>query len=359
MQWLLDNPTSAGWSYVYQGLVKQNVKLTTEQHQALTQVSMQWLLDNPTNPVWSYVYKPFMEHHAALSADQQQALTQVSMQWLVDNPTHTGWNYVYQALMARRDLPDTIYQTLIAQGLQWLETYGDVAGWAYVLKALLQTSDRMRAEDQQKARDMGQFWLERTPSDQRRNEIAQALRQFVDFSTFQEGDIIRGKVVKLVKYGAFVSLGPVEGLLHNSNIAHHRVEHPGNVLSVGDEVTVRIEKVDRERKRLELNRRALLPNPFECYQVGDIISGTVADVVPYGIFVQIEEHLIEGLLHTNEMQSLGEGQPGAFFTKGDAVHQARIVRVDVAKRRLGLSLDALPEEEWQRRQQSAPADDTI
>jgi ribosomal protein S1 len=283
----------------------------------------------------------------------------MGMQWLLDNPTNTGWNYVYQALMARRDLPDTIYQTLIAQGLQWLETYGDVAGWAYVLKALLQTSDRMRAEDQQKARDMGQFWLERTPSDQRRNEIAQALRQFVDFSTFQEGDIIRGKVVKLVKYGAFVSLGPVEGLIHNSNIAHHRVEHPGNVLSVGDEVTVRIEKVDRERKRLELNRRALLPNPFECYQVGDIISGTVSNVVPYGIFVQIEEHLIEGLLHTNEMQSLGEGQPGAFFTKGDAVHQARIVRVDVAKRRLGLSLDALPEEEWQRRQQSAPADDTI
>ncbi|MEM8535716.1 MAG: S1 RNA-binding domain-containing protein, partial [Chloroflexota bacterium] len=357
IRWLRPTHDYKEWAKVYETVLVRAPEWFPDKHHEITLVGIEWLQEYYTTPEWVFVYQALL-NNGVMGADEYRTLLNNAVQWLANNQTNQRWNYIYQALMDRPNLPDTIYQTLIAQGLQWLANNQTNQGWAYVLKALLQTSDRLKTEDLYKARELGFGWLKKNPSGKERNEVFQILRQFIDFSMFQEGDVMTGEVIGLPKVGALVSLDTVEGLLPVSKIVHRRIKHPKEVLSIGDDVTVFIEKLDQERKRIELNRRILLPDPLELFtarhQVGDIISGTVSTVAPFSILVkiQIEEDFIEGLLHKSEMQSLGESQPGELFNKGDAVHQARIIHIDAEKHHVKLSLDALPEEEWQARQQS-------
>jgi len=153
-----------------------------------------------------------------------------------------------------------------------------------------------------------------------------------------EGEVRTGVVCNLVKFGAFVDLGGVDGLLHISELAWRHVTHPGEVLSVGDEVEVYVLSVDRERERIGLSRKRLLPDPWPLVanrlHVGQVVEGTVTKVVEFGMFVDLGEG-IEGLVHTPEMPggeaSCAELEPGSPI-------KVRVLEINRWRRRIALSL---------------------
>ncbi len=162
-----------------------------------------------------------------------------------------------------------------------------------------------------------------------------------------EGAVRRGYVTNVCAFGAFVDLGGLEGLIHISEISWGRVNHPGDVLKTGDPVEVYVISVDRTGKRVALSLKRLRPDPWatvaERYHVGQMVKGTVTNVVNFGAFVRVEEGL-EGLIHVSE---LAEGQflhPRNVVNEGDVV-VALVLSIDGAQRRLALSLRRVAEDQ--------------
>ena len=155
-----------------------------------------------------------------------------------------------------------------------------------------------------------------------------------------EGDTRRGRVTNLCSFGAFVDLGGTEGLIHISEMSWGRVRHPGDVIQSGDEVEVYVINVDREEKKIGLSLKRLQPDPWttveERYQVGQLIEGTITNVVNFGAFTRVEEGL-EGLIHISELAEGNFLHPRNVVKEGDVV-TARIINIDSANHRLGLSL---------------------
>jgi small subunit ribosomal protein S1 len=159
-------------------------------------------------------------------------------------------------------------------------------------------------------------------------------------ASIQPGDQVRGAVTNITRFGVFVELGGLEGLIHVSELSWGRVRHPNDVLSCGNEVEVKVLSIDRKQGRIALSLKELMPDPWQQveakYRVGDIVQGQVTNVVRFGAFVAIEEGL-EGLIHISE---LGEGKllhPRSVLNEGEAV-RARVINIDAARRRMGLSL---------------------
>jgi small subunit ribosomal protein S1 len=154
------------------------------------------------------------------------------------------------------------------------------------------------------------------------------------------GDIRRGRVTNICSFGAFVDLGGVEGLIHISEMAWGRVRHPGDVLQSGDGVEVYIISVNREEKKIGLSLKRLQSDPWttveERYQVGQLIEGTITNVVSFGAFARIEEGL-EGLIHISELAEGNFLHPRNVVKEGDVV-TVKVLNIDSAKHRLGLSL---------------------
>ncbi len=154
------------------------------------------------------------------------------------------------------------------------------------------------------------------------------------------GDIRRGRVSNLCSFGAFVDLGGVEGLIHISEMSWGRVGHPGDVLQTGDEVEVYVINVNREQKKVGLSLKRLQPDPWttveERYQAGQLIEGTVTNVVSFGAFVRVEDGL-EGLIHISELAEGNFLHPRNVINEGDVV-TAQILNIDSVNHRLGLSL---------------------
>jgi small subunit ribosomal protein S1 len=154
------------------------------------------------------------------------------------------------------------------------------------------------------------------------------------------GDTKRGRVTNLCSFGAFVDLGGVEGLIHISEMSWGRVRHPGDVLQSGCEVEVYIISVNREDKKVSLSLKRLQPDPWttveERYQVGQLVEGTITNVVSFGAFARIEEGL-EGLIHISELAEGNFLHPRNVVKEGDVV-TAQIINIDSIKHRLGLSL---------------------
>lgn len=163
------------------------------------------------------------------------------------------------------------------------------------------------------------------------------------------GQVITGRVVNLTDFGAFVDIGGVDGMIHISNIDHRHVNHPSDILTVGDEVTVRVDSIDVERERIALNRKAVLPDPWqsfiENYNVGDLMEGIVTNVVDFGVFVAAPGGA-QGLVHTSRMASLGASTPRDMFREGDDV-LVRIVGIDATQQHIELSIDDVGLEEQQ------------
>jgi small subunit ribosomal protein S1 len=160
-----------------------------------------------------------------------------------------------------------------------------------------------------------------------------------------EGDVRTGTVCGLVSFGAFVDLGGMDGLIHISELDWRHVNHPQEVLSVGDPVEVYVLRVDRERERIGLSRKRLLPDPWLTLtgglNPGDVVEGTVTNLVDFGAFVALDDG-IEGLVHISEFPQ--DAQPAAAIQPGSLV-QVRVLRIDAQRRRIALSLRGLAPEQ--------------
>ncbi len=154
-----------------------------------------------------------------------------------------------------------------------------------------------------------------------------------------EGDVVRGTVTGIRDFGVFVDLGGADGLIHVSELAWHRVEHPNDVLAVGDAIEVFVLDLDRVNNRIALSRKRLLPDPWvdamERYNEGDVVWGTVTNVVDFGAFIVMDDGL-EGLLHLSEMGDGSLPEPYSYVKKGDRL-QLRISRLEPDKRRVGFT----------------------
>jgi small subunit ribosomal protein S1 len=159
-------------------------------------------------------------------------------------------------------------------------------------------------------------------------------------NALRPGDICRGTVTNLTSFGAFVDLGGVEGLIHISELSWDRVGHPSDVLSPSQDVDVHVLGVNPEQRRIALSLKRLRPNPWtqveSRYEVGEIIEGTVTNVVSFGAFVRVEEG-IEGLVHVSELAEGTFLHPRNVVREGDQV-RVRVLNIDRASHRLGLSL---------------------
>lgn len=174
---------------------------------------------------------------------------------------------------------------------------------------------------------------ERVATQQRRDQLLAELTV---------GEVRTGSVCNLVSYGAFVDLGGIDGLVHISELDWQHVGQPSEILSVGDEVEVYVLNVDRERNRIGLSRKRLLPDPWplvtENLDEGDIITGTVTNTADFGAFVEVGQG-VEGLVHISQIPG-GESALRA-LQRGENV-QVRVLRVDPWKRRISLSLHGTP-----------------
>ena len=185
-------------------------------------------------------------------------------------------------------------------------------------------------------------------------EQAEQRQSFLD--DLQEGEIREGVVSSVVAFGAFVDLGGMDGLVHVSELSWQHVNHPSEVVNVGDHVTVKVLDIDRERERISLSIRETLEDPWVVfsrqYDVGDIVEGTVTKTVPFGAFVSISDG-VEGLVHVSEIAVHRVESPELELSIGQTV-RAKITEKEDDRRRISLSIkQALPD--WEERQERARA----
>src|SRR6266480_1289997 len=152
------------------------------------------------------------------------------------------------------------------------------------------------------------------------------------------GEVRRGVVSNLANFGAFVDLGGADGLVHISQLAWSRVNHPSEVLKVGQEVEVQVLSVDKEKKKIALSIKRAEVDPWttveQRYTPGQVVTGTITKIAPFGAFARIEDG-IEGLIHLSEL--MPGMDPKSSLHEGQQL-QLRILRIDAERRRLGLSL---------------------
>jgi small subunit ribosomal protein S1 len=156
----------------------------------------------------------------------------------------------------------------------------------------------------------------------------------------QKGQIRKGVVSSIVNFGAFVDLGGVDGLVHVSELSWKHIDHPTEVVEVGQEVTVEVLDVDMDRERVSLSLKATQEDPWQqfarTHQMGQIVPGKVTKLVPFGAFVRVEEG-IEGLVHISELAERHVEIPEQVVQVNDDV-MVKIIDIDLERRRISLSL---------------------
>src|SRR6202158_5992530 len=165
-----------------------------------------------------------------------------------------------------------------------------------------------------------------------------------------EGQVIDGTVKNLTDYGAFVDLGGIDGLLHVTDIAWRRVNHPTEVLNIGQQVKVKIIKINHETQRISLGMKQLLDDPWQGieakYPVGSRFKGRVTNITDYGAFVELEPG-IEGLIHVSEMSWTKKNvHPGKIVSTSQEV-EVQVLEVDPVKRRISLGLKQTMRNPWE------------
>jgi small subunit ribosomal protein S1 len=186
--------------------------------------------------------------------------------------------------------------------------------------------------------------------DRNRNNVVLSRRAFLEESqsegrkkfleNLHKGERRKGTVSSIVNFGAFVDLGGVDGLVHVSELSWKHVDHPGEVVAVGQEVEVEVLDVDLERERVSLSLKATQEDPWKEFErtshAGSVISGTVTKLVPFGAFVRVAQG-IEGLVHISEISHEHVDSPESVLSVGQEV-QVKVIDVDVARRRVSLSM---------------------
>jgi small subunit ribosomal protein S1 len=154
------------------------------------------------------------------------------------------------------------------------------------------------------------------------------------------GDVVDGQISNIVDFGAFVDLDGMDGLIHISELSWSHVNHPSEVLEIGQDVKVKVLDIDRERQRISLGLKQTQSDPWqqvlESYHEGDEVEGKVTKVVTFGAFVEIMPG-VEGLVHISELAQHHVENPREVVSQGDSV-KAKIIEVDAERRRLSLSL---------------------
>lgn len=166
----------------------------------------------------------------------------------------------------------------------------------------------------------------------------------------EEDIVVEGQIKNLTDYGAFVDLGGVDGLLHVTDMSWGRLQNPNELFKVGDTIQVKVLKFDRERERVSLGYKQLLPDPWssveERFPVGSRVTGRVASVADYGAFVELESG-VEGLVHVSEMSwSKRVKHPSKVVNPGDTV-DVEVLSVDPRARRISLGMKQVQENPWQ------------
>jgi small subunit ribosomal protein S1 len=173
-------------------------------------------------------------------------------------------------------------------------------------------------------------WLEQTQS-----EVRQTFLQ-----TLQKGQVRSGVVSSIVNFGAFVDLGGVDGLVHVSELSWKHIDHPGEVVEVGQEVTVEVLDVDMDRERVSLSLKATQEDPWQqfarTHAIGQVVPGKVTKLVPFGAFVRVDEG-IEGLVHISELAERHVEIPEQVVQVNDAIF-VKVIDIDLERRRISLSL---------------------
>ena len=195
--------------------------------------------------------------------------------------------------------------------------------------------------------------------DRKRNNVVVSGRAVVEaeysaereklLENLQEGQELKGIVKNMTDYGAFVDLGGVDGLLHITDMAWKRVKHPSEVVNLGDEITVKVLRFDRERNRVSLGLKQLGEDPWENlarrYPVGTRLFGKVTNLADYGCFVEIEEG-VEGLVHTSEMDWTNKNiHPSKVVQIGDEV-EVMVLDIDTERRRVSLGIKQCKSNPW-------------
>ena len=173
-------------------------------------------------------------------------------------------------------------------------------------------------------------YLEQTQSEVRTNFL----------QTLQKGQVRTGVVSSIVNFGAFVDLGGVDGLVHVSELSWKHIDHPSEVVEVGNEVTVEVLDVDFDRERVSLSLKATQEDPWQAFArthaIGQVVPGKVTKLVPFGAFVRVEDG-IEGLVHISELAQRHIEVPEQVAKVGDEVF-VKVIDIDLERRRISLSL---------------------
>ena len=195
--------------------------------------------------------------------------------------------------------------------------------------------------------------------DRRRNDVVVSRRAVVEqeyssereamLAQLQEGTVVKGIVKNLTEYGAFVDLGGIDGLLHITDMAWKRVKHPSEVVNVGEEISVKILRFDREKNRVSLGVKQLGSDPWEAisrrYPPNTRLFGKVTNIADYGCFAEIEEG-VEGLVHVSEMDWTNKNvNPSKVVQIGDEV-EVMVLDVDEDRRRISLGLKQCKPNPW-------------
>jgi small subunit ribosomal protein S1 len=175
-----------------------------------------------------------------------------------------------------------------------------------------------------------------------RKEMRQAI-----LDRLNPGDVVDGQISNIVDFGAFVDLDGMDGLIHISELSWRHVNHPSEVLEIGQEVKVKVLDIDRERQRISLGLKQTQSDPWqqvvEAYGEGDVVEGRVTKVVTFGAFVEILPG-VEGLVHISELAQHHVENPREVVSQGDTVN-VKVIEIDADRRRLSLSLKRVEEGE--------------
>jgi small subunit ribosomal protein S1 len=168
-------------------------------------------------------------------------------------------------------------------------------------------------------------------------------------SAIDVGYIVEGTIKNLTEYGAFVDIGGIDGLLHVTDMSWGRIQNPSDAFKPGDHIQVKVLKLDREKEKISLGYKQLLPDPWstviEMYPVNSRVKGTVSTVADYGVFVELEPG-VEGLVHVSEVSwSKRAASPKKMFNRGDEV-EVQVLGVDAVEKRISLGMKQLQENPW-------------
>ncbi len=237
---------------------------------------------------------------------------------------------------------------------------GKVRGFIPASQLVTKGDSRADANDDNRYASMvgKSLWLKVVELDRKRNRLILSERLAMRerrrsrkdelLGELKKGDVRKGRISSLAKFGAFVDLGGADGLIHLSELSWSRVNHPNEVIQVGDEVQVYVLNVDRDRKRIGLSLRRLEPEPWSVihdrYAVGQLVEGIITKLASFGAFARVDGTL-EGLIHISELANHRVTHPREVVKEGDVLN-LRVIRIDPGRRRMGLSLKRAAEEEY-------------